>query len=147
MGSIYEWAGEYRSVNMSKDDFHFAAAHLIPKLMDEYEEKYLRVHTPCEGMVESDLIEALSSCHIEFIIVHPFREGNGRLARLLATVMALQVDMPPLDFNAMESDKDGYIKAIHAGHAGDSQPMKQIFAEVLSYSQQQASRSRSPDNG
>src|ERR1700686_3997266 len=30
---IYEWAGEYRSVNMSKGAFHFAAAGQVPRLM------------------------------------------------------------------------------------------------------------------
>jgi cell filamentation protein len=134
LGSVYEWAGKYRTVNLSKDDFHFAAVNQILRLMNEFDEKYLGVYTPCEGMSKSVLIEALSICHVEFIIIHPFREGNGRLARLFATVMALQANMPPLDFEIMHSNKNGYISAIHAGHAGDYNPMKKIFGEILSYS-------------
>lgn len=61
-------------------------------------------------------------------------EGNGWLARLLSTIMALQADMPPLDFEIMNSDKERYVKAIHAGHAGNYEPMKKIFDEVLQYS-------------
>ena len=102
--------------------------------MNEYDEKYLHAYSPCEGMNNSELIEALSICHVEFIIIHPFREGNGRLARLLATVMALQANMPPLDFEIMHSDKKGYISATHAGHAGEYNPMRKIFGEILSYS-------------
>lgn len=37
LGDIYEWAGEYRSVNVSKDGFMFAAAGLIPNLMEGLE--------------------------------------------------------------------------------------------------------------
>lgn len=104
LGGIYEWAGEYRSVNMSKDDFVFAASHLIPKLMSDYERNYLVVHTPCRAMHQPSLVEAMAVCHIEFIIIHPHRDGNGRLGRVLATVMALQADMPLLDFEILERD-------------------------------------------
>jgi hypothetical protein len=48
--------------------------------------------------------------------------------------------MPPLDFEPIEMGKDRYIEAIHAGHAGDYEPMKLIFSEVLDFSLQQASR-------
>ena len=37
LGNVYSWAGEFRSVNMGKGEFQFAAAHLIPKLMQDFE--------------------------------------------------------------------------------------------------------------
>lgn len=138
LGDIYEWAGQYRSVNMAKGDFVFAAAHLIPKLVAEFEEKYLSRYTPCGEMDVKSLAEALAICHIEFIIIHPYREGNGRLGRVLATVMALQAGMPPLDFALLETQKDRYIAAIHAGHAGSYEPMTELFSEILQYSLDQA---------
>jgi len=134
LGDVYEWAGEYRSVNMDKDGFLFAAAHLIPGLMQDYEEKYLSQYTPCVGFNAEQLITALSICHIEFIIIHPFREGNGRLARVLATVMALQAGIPLLDFTYLTGHMDDYVGAIHAGHAGNYAPMKSIFAIILNAS-------------
>lgn len=44
---IYEWAGEYRQVNVSKGDFHFAAAKQVPLLMSELQKSPLHKHTPC----------------------------------------------------------------------------------------------------
>ena len=41
LGHVYEWAGRYRSVNMGKAEFHFAAAHLVPKLMQALENEFL----------------------------------------------------------------------------------------------------------
>jgi len=41
LGSIYGWAGKYRQVNLAKGDFTFAAAHLIPELMDDFEHQCL----------------------------------------------------------------------------------------------------------
>jgi cell filamentation protein len=89
LGNIYEWAGQERSVNMSKGDFHFATVAQIPRLLAELDKKYLSVYTPCQGFNESRLVEAIAIVHVELILVHPFREGNGRLSRLLANVMAL----------------------------------------------------------
>ena len=37
LGNIYEWAGKYRQVKMSKGDFSFAFPEQIPKLMAELE--------------------------------------------------------------------------------------------------------------
>ncbi len=131
LGSVYEWAGTYRTVNMTKGDFLFAASHLIPTLMQKFDENHLRPLTACEGMHDAQLCEALALCHVELIIIHPFREGNGRLARLLATIMALQAGAPLLDFGEMERHKARYIEAVHLGHAGDYGPMQRIFCAVL----------------
>ncbi len=32
--------------------------------------------------------------HEELVLIHPFREGNGRVARLLSTLMAFQAGLP-----------------------------------------------------
>ena len=137
LGNVYKWAGQYRSVNMGKDDFQFAAAHLIPKLMDDLEKKYLSVLMPCRGMGDDKLIQALACVHIEYILIHPFREGNGRLSRLLANVMALQAGHPILDFSYMEINKGDYFTAIRAG-LDNEKPMEEIFRRVLLDSQQNA---------
>lgn len=131
LDDVYSWAGEYRSVNMQKGSFPFAAANQIPKLMANFEQDFLAKYTPCEEFDQEKLIEALAVCHVELIIIHPFREGNGRLSRVLATIMALQAGMPLLDFTYMSEREDEYISAIHQGHAGDYEPMKRVFSEVL----------------
>ncbi len=66
--------------------------------------------------------------HVEFILIHPFREGNGRLSRLLADVMAVQAGHDPLDYSAWDADKPAYFSAIQAGMAGDYAPMNRLVA-------------------
>jgi cell filamentation protein len=130
LGNVYPWAGEHRSVNMGKAEFQFAAAHLIHKLMTTFNSQFLTVYTPCNQMNENELIEALANIHIEYILIHPFREGNGRLSRLLANIMALQADYPLLDFSYMDKNKSDYFLAIQAGLDND-EPMKAMFKQVL----------------
>lgn len=130
LGNVYQWAGDYRSVNMAKGEFPFAAAHLIPSLMQKFNDEYLAVYMPCQGMNEDQLAEALANVHIEYILIHPFREGNGRLSRLLAVLMALQADYPLLDFSYLDQNKSDYFLAIHAG-LDNAQPMQEMFKQVL----------------
>jgi len=44
---------------------------------------------------------ALAEVHAELILIHPFREGNGRLARLLALLMALQAGFAAAGLRAL----------------------------------------------
>jgi cell filamentation protein len=131
LGNVYEWAGQDRSVNMSKGGFAFAAAAQVPRLLQEFEKNCLARWTPCDGLARDDLAEAIAVTHVEFILIHPFREGNGRLSRLLADVMAVQAGHQPLDYSAWDARKDEYIAAIHAGFSGNYTPMKALVAEAL----------------
>ena len=83
LGEIYAWAGNFRSVNMAKGDFHFAVAHLIAGLMAKFEGQELKQFTPTDSFDKPGLIEALAITHVEFILIHPFRDGNGRLGGCL----------------------------------------------------------------
>ncbi|MGH7261622.1 MAG: Fic/DOC family protein [Nitrospiraceae bacterium] len=86
LGDIYEWAGRYRQVNVSKDGFPFAAAAQVPALMDQFERGVLRRCTPCTFADRAEVVRALAETHVELVLVHPFRDGNGRLARALMTL-------------------------------------------------------------
>ena len=124
LGNVYPWAGQFRQVNMSKGDFMFAAAPQIPRLMATFENQCLSRWTPCQGLAGDALTQAIAITHVELILIHPFREGNGRLSRLLADVMAMQAGHEPLDYSSWDREKDRYIQAIHAGLAGDYTPMQ-----------------------
>ena len=131
LGNVYAWAGQQRSVNMGKGDFHFAVAVQIPRLLKELDNKYLKKYTPCHQLDDETLVEAIAVVHVEFILIHPFREGNGRLSRLLANVMALQASKPELDFSAWDANRDAYFSAVQQGLDCNYEPMKQLVRQVL----------------
>lgn len=128
--SVYPWAGRARSVNLSKGDFTFAASSQLPHLLNTLNTAFLAVHTPCAGMEEDRLAEAIAIAHVELILIHPFREGNGRIARLLADIMAMQAGRPALDFTPWDADRNRYFAAIHAGLV-DYGPMKELVKNAL----------------
>lgn len=132
LGDIYEWAGEYRGVNMAKGNFVFAAAAQVSRLLAEFEKKELAAYTPCDSLDAKLLATALAHSHAELVIIHPFREGNGRCARLLAWLMALQAGLPPLDFTPLAGrGRRAYIAAIHAAFSGNYSPMTACFDAVI----------------
>jgi cell filamentation protein len=141
LGDIYPWAGRYRQVNLSKGGFPFAAAAQVPRLMAELEEGPLATYTPCVGRSVDKIAEALAVVHAELVLIHPFREGNGRTARMLANLMALQAGYPLLDFRGIGGKGNAsYVAAIHACLGRDYGPLTAIFARILA-------RSRLPRSG
>jgi cell filamentation protein len=130
--NIYPWAGKYRRVNLTKNNFTFAAARQIPRLMEELEKGPLRDFTPCGFGTIQKTVKALAVVHTELVLIHPFRDGNGRLARLLATLMALQSGLPPLDFSSLKGHRrKAYYAAIQAGLDRDYKPMEDVFSGVI----------------
>ena len=130
LGSVYAWAGQYRTLNMGKGDFTFAACGQVPRLMDALDREVLSVRTPCAGMSEERLADAIAVVHVELILIHPFREGNGRLSRLVANVMALQAGRRQMDFTTWDESKSDYVAAIQAG-LSDYEPMKGFVMRAL----------------
>ena len=88
----------------------FASAAHLPELMRQFDNDQLARLTPCRFENIEDVVAALAEVHVELVLIHPFREGNGRISRLLSVLMALQAGLPPLDFSELQGVKrEGYF--------------------------------------
>jgi Fic family protein len=75
--------------------------------------RYLR----CEGMetVNQHLVTRMAIAHAHFEAVHPFRDGNGRVGRLLLPLMMAADGQTPLYLSPyIEAHKDAYYDALKA---------------------------------
>ena len=134
LDGVFPWAGAYRNVNIGKGGFMFAAAAHVPELMRHFEKDHLARLTPCRFEQVEDVVAALAEVHVELILIHPFREGNGRIARLLSVLMGLQAGLPPLDFTEIDGMKrDEYFAAVRSGMDLDYKPMERIFNGVIEW--------------
>ncbi|MFW8235434.1 Fic family protein, partial [Klebsiella pneumoniae] len=84
-----------------------------------------------KSLARPDLVNYLAECHVEFILIHPFREGNGRLSRLLCDVLSVLAGKGLLDYSLWDEHKAFYFKAIQAGVSGNYSPMKQLVSDIL----------------
>jgi|SRR3989338_5411358 len=136
LGDVYPFAGKYRLVNMAKDDFLFAPSNRIDGLMAKLDSDLLAKYTPCHFTAIDELANAIGIIHVELILIHPFREGNGRVARLLADLMAMQAKKPPLNYASIDQTENAegfkrYILAIHAGVSGNYEPIRELFKLLI----------------
>ncbi len=132
LGNIYAWAGGYRKVHMGREDIAFAPVRQIPNLMKSLEEGPLHRYTPCNFKSADRVTKALAEVYIELYIIHPFRRGSARTARLLVTLMAAQAGLPLLDFRDIAADKSvRYQLALESGLHGDLGPMEELFGLIL----------------
>jgi len=100
--------------------------------MNEFEEGPLREYTPCHFKSESRTAQALAVVHAELMLIHPFRDGNGRVGRMLSVLMSLQAGLPPLDFRGiLGKSRQDYFSAVQAGLSRNYGPMEEIFKSVI----------------
>lgn len=78
-------------MNISKGGFTFPAAKFLEASMGEFETSVLRKEPLIPASPEA-LIAHLAKVHGELLFIHPFREGNGRNARLLLDLISLYYD-------------------------------------------------------
>lgn len=95
---LYAFAGKYRDVNLSKGGFPFAAAKFLPQTMSDFENEVLS-GLPNKYSDKEDLIKDIAIVHGELLFIHPFREGNGRTARVLANLMSRKAGYGSLKFD------------------------------------------------
>lgn len=67
--------------------------------------------------------------HHAFSIIHPFQDGNGRLARLLASLIFIKFGFFPLTV-LREEAKDVYVKSLETADNGNSQPLIDYFIDL-----------------
>jgi cell filamentation protein len=135
LGHIYAWAGSYRRVNVAKGGFKWPPYGFVEGAMINLESNLLTKYTPCKTTTINEVAAQLAEVHAEFLLIHPFRDGNGRLARWIADIMALQAGWAPPAYAFSGPDAENlkrkYIEAVTLGYELDFEPLTRFFVEAL----------------
>jgi Fic family protein len=66
--------------------------------------------------------------HHRFTQIHPFQDGNGRVARCLATLVFIRANWFPLVIRDTREERERYLDALESADAGDDGPLVSVFA-------------------
>lgn len=89
--------------------------------------------SPNSDLTADQLEAVLQVCawaHAEWVRIHPFANGNGRTARLLANAIALRYGLPPF-VRLRPRPNHGYGHAAEASMRGDHRPLALVFRHML----------------
>ena len=133
---IYPFAGKIRNENMTKGNTPFCRPEFIYKylnmLFDKIFDDLKKIKT------KEDIVVFLSYYYSELNVVHPFREGNGRIMReyLRQVVVFINKNLGfdyELDFsNVTEEDKNNLMNgSIMSAMNGDLELLNKFFNSTL----------------
>lgn len=125
--ALYEWAGQPRTINLSKMQTVFCPAEeicpLATRIFSRVEQsKYFT------DMPHDQLVQEFAELYQSLNYLHPFREGNGRVQRLYFRRLAAFIGYQ-LDFSLVDSDSM-MIATIQAAN-GVLSNLLSIFHEIL----------------
>jgi hypothetical protein len=96
-------------------------------------DRLVALHAGHDG-VEAEISAAW--LHHRFVQVHPFQDGNGRVARALASLVLIQKGGFP--FVVLRDDKNDYIDALRAADDGDLLPFVEFVCRLQKHALLQA---------
>jgi Fic-DOC domain mobile mystery protein B len=123
--NVWTWAGQIRQENLKLG----VPCHQVPgQLLD------LTRDLPYWEGTSMSLLEQAARLHYQAVRIHPFCNGNGRWARLLANVWLRRHKAPLImwpDENVMQESliRNDYLKALKAADEGDFGPLLALHAK------------------
>lgn len=125
--------GEYKEypnsvIQSNGEIFEYASPTETPILMGDLVKWYN------EEVNQGDLtpIDLAALLHYRYIRIHPFDDGNGRVARLLVNYVLYHYDLPPVIIKT--ADKKNYLRTLQQADTGDYQAFINYMTQQLAWS-------------
>jgi len=123
--------GEYKSLDNSVktqtgEIKHYVSPEKTPARMTDLVEWYRKQEE--KGKLHPVLLAA--NFHYEFVAIHPFDDGNGRLARLLMNLILMKHGYPPAILR-IEERQDQYLSALEEADSGELEKFNAYIAEKV----------------
>ena len=105
-------AGQYKTrpnsvITRYGDRFEYASPEETPALMSDLVDWY----NEAEQKGELSPIELAALFHYRYIRIHPFEDGNGRIARMMVNYILTRHDYPMIVVRSRK--KNEYLEALH----------------------------------
>ena len=134
-----KWAGQFRKIQVTysfkEAPPYYQVPELIKNLCDDLDERIKHLSKRSEENFIFKAIELLAWFQHRFVFIHPFQDYNGRLARMLTTLILLKLTLPPIELKAESGlDRKKYLRAMQKGDEGDLTLLENLINTALSES-------------
>ncbi len=121
--------GKYRrvSVHVGNPDIFFPPASMVPGLMKEFCSSF---PTILPKTVQYDPILMAAKTSHRFVQIHPYKDGNGRVSRLIMNLV-LWGHHPPVYLKADGKGRHRYSEALKRADRGNLEPLACLIAMSL----------------
>jgi Fic family protein len=121
--------GQYKQapnhvITVTGETFRFAEPYEVPARMHELVVQANLIKTaPLDGLLLA------AKLHYEFVLIHPFDDGNGRMARILMNLVLMRYGFPPAIIKTQE--KEAYFSALRQADGGQFDVFSDYIAQQV----------------
>ena len=123
---IYNWAGEIRTVNISKGSFFCTYQYIESNAYALFDE--LKKEDYLKSTDFSDLCSRLAYYFAEINALHPFREGNGRAQRIFIQYL---VESLGYTLNYAKISNEEMMKVSVESFNGNNTPLEEMLEKII----------------
>lgn len=132
-----DWAGKFRTIDVTVGEYEPPHYSRIPELIknfcDDLSERLRHLPSPkSEEEFLAEVISLLAWIQHRFVWIHPFKDYNGRVSRLITNLLALNLNLPLFEIKAETGkDRSKYVAAMKAADTQDYSKLEDLIAKAL----------------
>jgi Fic family protein len=131
-----DWAGKFRIIQVTYSGKEapqfFQIPELINNLCEDLKIRLVNLPKPSVANFIDEAVKLLAWFQYQFVFIHPFQDYNGRLARMLTTLLLLKLKLPPAWISVdNKDDRKMYLQAMQQGDEGNLLPLEELISESL----------------
>jgi len=136
-GPIFDWAGKWRTVDVSFGNLAGPSTFELPVLIEDFcrdlaeRLKHIPPQTDTDAFFK-ELVDLLAWAQHRFVVIHPFNDYNGRIARMLTNAILQSLGLPFVELLAeSEADRKAYIQALRDADNHDFTALQNLLYDAL----------------
>lgn len=126
------WAGKYRSIRVQYSGKEAPKPYLIPELLSNLCADLAERQKHINQADIDQIVHLLAWFQHRFVVIHPFQDYNGRLARMLTSFILLKQGLPPIEIAAdTAQDRNTYLEAMYSADRGDMSKLENLIRSAI----------------
>lgn len=133
-----ELAGKFRTIRVEYSGKEAVQPYQVPLLITnlcaDLAERIKHLNSNSDDYIHK-VVELLAWFQHGFVLIHPFQDYNGRLARILTITILLKLSLPPIEIkNETRIDRQKYLDAMYSADTNDYSKLEKLLENALSES-------------